>query len=177
MGYAGGSTKDPTYHNLGDHSETLQLDYDPSRIDYGRLLVLFWQSHDPSVRQWSRQYMPVVFYHNEGQRRLAEESKKREEEKRGIRIFTQIVPYKEFHRAEDYHQKYYLRSVPELKEHFAAMYPDEKDFMNSTAAARVNGYLGGYGDSGRLAGEVEKLGLTPQAEKRLAELVRSRSRR
>ena len=71
VGYAGGAKENPTYHNLGDHTETLQIDYDSSKISYEKLLELFWEEHDPTSRSWSRQYKAVVFYHDEEQKRLA----------------------------------------------------------------------------------------------------------
>ena len=45
--YTGGTRKNPTYHDLGDHTESLQVDYDPARISYARLLEVFWDSHNP----------------------------------------------------------------------------------------------------------------------------------
>jgi len=50
VGYAGGSTNNPTYYNLGDHSETVQIDYDPTRISYEELLEVFWDSHNPTTQ-------------------------------------------------------------------------------------------------------------------------------
>ncbi|MGB5616246.1 MAG: peptide-methionine (S)-S-oxide reductase, partial [Desulfobacterales bacterium] len=74
MGYAGGTKEAPTYHSLGDHTETIQIDYDPSQVSYNDLLDIFWQNHDPSSRAWSKQYMAAVFYHTDEQKKLAEES-------------------------------------------------------------------------------------------------------
>jgi len=65
VGYTGGSTKNPTYHSLGDHTETVQIDYDPTQISFEELLDVFWDSHRPTQRAWSRQYMAAVFFHNE----------------------------------------------------------------------------------------------------------------
>lgn len=65
VGYAGGSKENPTYYSLGDHSETIQIDYDPTQISYGQLLEVFWNSHNPTYEPWSRQYMSIIFYHSE----------------------------------------------------------------------------------------------------------------
>jgi peptide-methionine (S)-S-oxide reductase len=145
VGYAGGTKDNPTYHNLGNHTETIQIDYDPEKISYEKLLEVFWDSHHPTSKPWSRQYMSIIFYHDEEQRRLALESKESEEVRLGSKIFTEIIPFSNFYLAEDYHQKYYLQGVKELKRDFRAVYADTADFVNSTAAARVNGYVGGYG--------------------------------
>ena len=171
VGYAGGSTNNPTYYNLGDHSETIQIDYDPTNVTYEELLEVFWDSHYPTAQPWSRQYMSIVFYDNEDQRRLAIESKEREESRLGHDIVTEIIPYSEFYLAEDYHQKYYLRQEGELVRELIAIYPDISDLINSTAMARLNGYVGGYGTPETLEKELNSLGLSDTGKKRLLEIA------
>jgi methionine-S-sulfoxide reductase len=171
VGYAGGTKRNPTYHDLGDHSETIQIDYDPIHVSYGKLLDIFWESHDPAARPWSRQYMAAVFTHNEEQERLAVEMRDREAAKRGGRIYTQILPFSGFHLAEAYHQKYRLRHEPLLINEFMAIYPDNEDFVDSTAAARVNGYIAGNGTCAALQRELNSLGLSPAGNKRLLDIV------
>ena len=157
MGYAGGTKEAPTYHSLGDHTETIQIDYDPSQISYNDLLDIFWRNHNPSSRAWSKQYMAAVFYHDDEQKNLAEESRDREASKRKKGIQTQILPFTAFYRAEDYHQKYRLRRERNLLQEFEGIYPTADDLVDSTAAARVNGYLGGYGTPADLKAEVEQI--------------------
>jgi methionine-S-sulfoxide reductase len=171
VGYAGGTKADPTYYSLGGHSETIQIDYDPSQISYGELLDVFWDSHSPTSLPWSRQYASIIFYHDEEQRRLAIETRDREAARKGSKIYTEIVPYERFYLAEDYHQKYRLQSVPELLAEFQAIYPDNGDLVDSTAAARVNGYVGGYGSLEQLEAEMGELGLSPAGQEKLREIV------
>jgi peptide-methionine (S)-S-oxide reductase len=168
VGYAGGRKKDPTYRSIGDHSETIQIDYDPARISYKDLLFVFWQSHDPTSKSWSRQYMSAIFYHTDEQRKLALETQAFEEKQRNKKIQTQILPFGEFYLAEDYHQKYYLRGQTDLMREFKAMYPRDIDFVDSTAAARVNGYLGGNGTSEEIKATIESLGLSTGGQERLS---------
>ncbi|MFO7774084.1 MAG: peptide-methionine (S)-S-oxide reductase MsrA [Dehalococcoidia bacterium] len=144
VGYAGGTLESPTYRNLGDHTETIQIDYDPTQVSYEQLLEVYWDSHNPTTRPWSRQYMSVIFYHNSEQRTVAMQSKQNEEASLGRPVYTEIVPFSEFYLAEDYHQKYHLQQVPELMEELAAIYPNFADFIDSTAVARINGYVGGH---------------------------------
>ena len=167
MGYSGGTKKNPTYHSLGDHTETIQIDYDPSQISYEDLLAVFWESHPPGAPSFSRQYRAVVFYHNAAQQRLALETKARIAAKIKGEVVTQILPATEFYLAEDYHQKYFLRRESELFNELSAIYPAAADLANSTAAARVNGYLAGYGARAGLEREIDSLGLSPAARKRL----------
>ena len=169
MGYAGGDKANPTYYNLGEHSETIQIDYDPTRISYAQLLDVFWASHDSTAQSWSHQYRALVFYHNEEQLQLALASKEREEERLGRKIYTEIVPFRQFYLAEDYHQKYHLRNEPELAREYEAIYPALDDFINSTAVTRVNGYLGGNGSSAQLEQELDSLGLSTEAKEYLLE--------
>jgi methionine-S-sulfoxide reductase len=175
VGYAGGTKESPTYHSLGDHTETIQIDYDPSQISYNDLLNIFWRNHNPSSRAWSRQYMAAVFYHNDEQKKLAEESRGREASKRDKRIQTQILPFTAFYRAEDYHQKYRLRRERDLLQEFERIYPADGDLVDSTAAARVNGYLGGHGTAGDLKIDLNRLGLSAEGGRYLLRIVESKN--
>ena len=139
------TTGNPEYYKLGDHTETVQIVYDPTRISYEDLLNVFWHSHNPTMDMMSVQYKSIIFYHNDEQKQIATESKEQLEAEKRSRIFTEIVPAPEFYPAEGYHQKYYLQQVEELAKEFKAKYPDINDFTNSTAVARVNGYVAGYG--------------------------------
>ena len=175
MGYAGGGKPNPTYHDLGDHSETIQIDYDPAQISYQELLDVFWSSHSPTARPWSQQYASIIFYHNQEQKELAEASLDREAARRGDPIYTEIVPFEQFTLAETYHQKYRLQQAPALLRAFREIYPQDEEFINATAAARVNGYLGGYGALAELEEVIADLGLSPAAREQLLDLVSART--
>jgi peptide-methionine (S)-S-oxide reductase len=170
VGYTGGAKVNPTYRGLGDHSESIQIEYDPNQISYEELLSIFWSTHNPTSPSWSRQYASFVFYHDEAQRELALETKEQQEAKRGT-LFTEIVPAGTFYPAEDYHQKYYLRNARDLMREFSAIYPDGDDFAASTAAARVNGYLGRNGTCEQLQGELDNLGLSTAGQDELEQTV------
>lgn len=175
MGYAGGTTKNPGYYNLGDYSEAVEIDFDPSRISYRELLDIFWKSHDPARSSWSRQYRAAVFYHNEEQKRIATETRDRVASETKGRIFTAIESYSGFYIAEDYHQKHSLRLYHGIMRELSATYPDMKDLVDSTAAARINGYLGGYGSCDSLKKEIEGFGLSRSARETLTSVVCGRS--
>jgi len=171
VGYCGGTKENPTYRSLGNHSETIQMDFDPESVSYADLLDIFWQSHQPEYRSWSRQYASFIFYHDDKQQALALETKEREEDRLKQDIHTAIVPYAMFYSAEDYHQKYYLRQQPDIMADFNRMYPNARDFMNSTAAARINGYVAGCGSPARLKMELGSFGLTSEGNRRLMDIV------
>jgi len=172
VGYAGGRMQAPNYGNMGDHTETVQVDYDPDRITYAQLLDIFWKSHSPKLGSGSRQYMNAIFYHNEQQRLTATASKTAVEQKIGGPVKTEVVPLRSFTMAEDYHQKYLLGRQDALKNEMIRIYPRYGDFVDSTAAARLNGYAGGYGTADQMSREIESLGLSAGGKKVLTKLVR-----
>jgi methionine-S-sulfoxide reductase len=174
VGYAGGTQDNPTYRNLGDHSETIEIDYDPTQITYEELLDIFWQSHNPASPSYSRQYASILFTHSEEQARLARESKAREESRLGRAVYTEIVPYTRFYLAENYHQKYYLRGVAVLAAEYTAIYPEPDDFVNSTAVARVNGFVGRHGSTEEVRAVLDQLGLSEQGQRKLLQIVGGR---
>jgi len=117
--------------------------------------------------------MAAVFYHNKEQKQVAIKSREREAERLKIKLYTDVLPAAEFYLAEDYHQKYYLRQVKEFAREYTAIYPVLKDFIESTAVSRVNGYAGGYGTLQNLQKEANSLGLSPAGSKRLLEMVQA----
>ena len=110
VGYAGGMKENPIYTNLGDHTETIEIEFDPSVISYKELLEHFWEERDPTASQ-KRQYKSIIFYHNEGQRREAQASRRQEEQKRSKKTATEIRTAGVFYKAEEYHQKYFQKQM------------------------------------------------------------------
>ena len=167
VGYAGGSSESPTYKDIGDHSETIQIDYDPSKITFDDLLDVYWDSHSPYSPSFSIQYASKIMYHNDQQREAAEESIRRREAEIGRKIHTQVVAFERFYLAEEYHQKHNLRDEDGLMAELRAIYPRATDFLNSTAVARVNGYVGGWGSAAEVQEILPDLGLSGEAGARL----------
>jgi methionine-S-sulfoxide reductase len=175
VGYAGGLDASPDYQHIGDHTETVQVDYDPRRLTYRQLLEIFWNSHDPTQSSWSRQYRHAVFFHDERQRQQALDAKTALEKRIGRSVQTEVVPLNTFTMAEAYHQKYLLKQHHDLSREMARIYPRHPDLVDSTAAARLNGYVGGHGSPEQLAREIDHLGLGEAGQRALTEMVRRRS--
>lgn len=171
VGYAGGTTPDPTYRNIGDHSETVQVDYDPDVISYEQLLDVFWKNHDPFSGSFSRQYAAILFFHGPMQKKAATDYAARLGIAKGRSVLTEIIPFREFFMAEDYHQKYYLKGNRAIYDEFQTIYPEEEDLVGSTAAARVNGYLGGNGTHEQMEKELPLFGLSYVAQNVLRRLL------
>jgi peptide-methionine (S)-S-oxide reductase len=115
-GYAGGHTQNPTYEEVctgaTGHAEVAQIEFDPDKVSYERLLEVFWEAHDPTTlnRQGAdagTQYRSAIFYHSEAQKLAAEKSLKAAQAHFTSRIVTEIVPLTKFYKAENYHQDYF----------------------------------------------------------------------
>ncbi len=173
MGYAGGTTENPTYERIGDYCETVRVEYDPSIVSYQQLLDAFWSGHYPTETPYSSQYRSAIFYTTEEQKAIAIESKNKEQARLPNPIQTSIEPLTRFYSAEDYHQKFYLQQDTRLMREISAIYPNSEDFVNSTAAARLNGYAGGYGDEATLQRQINSLGLSEAGKQELTEIANS----
>jgi peptide-methionine (S)-S-oxide reductase len=137
VGYAGGTDPDPTYHALGDHTEVVQVEYDPAHLDYRALLAAAFAAHDPYRQPAKRQYHHVVCLETDRQRAALEayldaEGYARED------VATRIEPLSAFVPAESYHQKYTLRTDRTLLEVFEEAEYDDEAIRESPAAAKLN---------------------------------------
>ena len=116
-GYMGGNVKNPTYDDvctgLTGHAEVIQIEYDPAKVTFDELLMVFWKTHDPTTLNQQgpdvgTQYRSAVFYHNDEQKQLAESYKEKLLKAKAFRrITTKIEPASELYVAEDYHQNFF----------------------------------------------------------------------
>jgi peptide-methionine (S)-S-oxide reductase len=154
----------------------VEIDYDPTVVSYEKLLDIFWHSHHPGQASFRPQYKAAVFYHNDQQKAIALKSRDQVAARQQSPVHTEILPAGEFTLAEDYHQKYYLRQMPGLLAEFSAIYPTREALAASTAATRINGYVAGYGTLTELQSEIDTLGLSPVAGRKLMDLVAAADR-
>jgi peptide-methionine (S)-S-oxide reductase len=117
VGYTGGDFANPTYKDVctdrTGHAEAVEIEYDPAKVSYEKLLEVFWENHDPTQlnRQgpdWGTQYRSAIFYTTPEQQAAAKASKEKLEKSHRCSkpIVTQIVPAPTFFEAEEYHQQY-----------------------------------------------------------------------
>lgn len=120
-GYAGGTTKNPTYKEVcggaTGHAEVAQVVYNSDEISLGDILQVFWKTHDPTTlnRQGNdigTQYRSVIYYHNEDQKKAAQDFKDHLNELGAWEnpVITEIEPLDVFYEAENYHQDYYSQN-------------------------------------------------------------------
>ena len=117
-GFAGGTVPNPTYQMVctgqTGHAEVVNIEFDPDKVPFEKLLTVFWKSHDPTTLNmqgddFGTQYRSIILYHSEAQKKAAEKSAQELTAKRAFRspIVTQLVPFTAFYPAEPYHQDYY----------------------------------------------------------------------
>jgi peptide-methionine (S)-S-oxide reductase len=117
-GFAGGTTRNPTYAmvctGLTGHAEVVQIEFDPAKISYAKLLSIFFAAHDPTSlnRQeddFGTQYRSIILYHNHAQKEAVEKTINELVRRHAFRspIVTEVVPFSEFYPAEPYHQDYF----------------------------------------------------------------------
>ena len=139
---------------MGDHSESIQIDFDPARIGYADLVreALRQGSFGPS---YSRQYRSVIFYHDAQQKKTAE-----------LAGCPNLEPVGTFTRAEGYHQKYYLQQSQVVKD-FYKMFPGDAAFTDSTATTRANAIAGGCMPRPQIEALLPNLGVSDSTGKAL----------
>lgn len=125
-GYTGGQLADPTYEQVSaggtGHAESVEVTYDPNKVTYQKLLEVFWRNVDPTTPNaqfcdHGSQYRTAIFYHDQMQKRLIDESKQAVESSKSFPqpIVTEIVPASIFYPAEDYHQDFYKKNPVRYK--------------------------------------------------------------
>jgi len=125
-GYMGGHAKNPTYEQIGTgrtgHAEVVQVEYDPAKVGYAKLLEVFWRNIDPTQKDaqfcdQGSQYRSGVFYHDEEQKRLAEASRLALQKNKPFRgeIVTEITRASQFYPAEGYHQDFHQKNPTRYK--------------------------------------------------------------
>ena len=163
VGYCGGQKPQPTYHDLGEHTETVEIDFDPTQIAYEELLRLFFASHSPTRPAIKRQYASIIFYHGDDQREAAHAEAARAADQAGTNLATDIREAPRFWRAEERHQKYKLQRLDQVFDEYRARFDTFDALVDSTAVARANGYAAGHGDDDQFAEEAGRLGLSEKA--------------
>ena len=156
VGYAGGKTKHPTYQNLGDHTEVIQIQYDPSKITFKQLMSIFWKNHNSSIF-YQKQYWSIVLYINEEQKSAAQDLLQLYKKESLATVYTQIIPLEEYYHAESYHQKYTLQTHPWLI--VAVNVRSAKELIQSQVCTKLNGFLSSYGTHDELLESAKHFGL------------------
>lgn len=172
-GYAGGTAPAPTYRRMGDHSETVQIEYDTEIVTIERLLHLFWDSHNPdNINDYKgRQYKSLLIYRADNQSVSAQAVLRQRRSLGKAEPDTEIVPYTAFYPAEERHQKYYLKRYPQAVEAIVPLFATDDEAMDSTLAARLNGLAKGHTNLSRIKEEIGQWKLGSEERERIAQAV------
>ncbi|MFW5999523.1 MAG: peptide-methionine (R)-S-oxide reductase MsrB [Halanaerobiaceae bacterium] len=171
VGYAGGDKEDPTYHDLGDHTETVRIDYDPEIISFHELLETFAAGHSMTSNSPSTQYNSIIFFIDKKQKKIAEkfwEEQKRQKERK---IQTGIRKLNKFYLAEDYHQKYYLQQNNRLSGFVASLLQQGEVLTYSRIMTVLNALCGGNLSKGEMISFLDESYLFAGNRKLVHEIV------
>ncbi len=172
VGYAGGTTVNPVYRQMGDHTETVQIDFDPAVLSYEEVLRHFWDNHYPNRDEYKgRQYISLLRFHSTQQQSTIARIKEEMENKLGEKIDTDIAPYDHFTLAEERHQKYYLKRYPRILKQLEPHYSNTEKLQDSIFAARLNGFAKGFGSREKLMAEIADWNISEQSRKELSEIL------
>lgn len=173
-GFAGGTTASPSYRKMGDHTETVQIEFDPSVLSFEDIIRAFWAHHTSTNRTdyGERQYLSLLFYHDEQQKQTIERVKRELEDERNERIETEIGPFSAFTQAEERHQKYHLKRFKRAAEKLSAHFPLPDSFTDSTLTARLNGFVKEYTTLDKIEEEVQGWAIPDQSKEQLADFIR-----
>lgn len=174
VGYAGGTTERPTYREMGDHSETVEVTFDADVFSYDQLLETFWNNHKPvNINGFKgRQYQSLLLYRDERQAEAFNRMKERMEAAKGHPLETEIAPLTAFYPAEPRHQKYYLKRYPDALAKLSSLYDSGEALTGSTLAARLNGVAKGYANLAPVLGEIQAWPLAEPEKAAILERVR-----
>lgn len=173
VGFAGGTAEAPTYRRMGDHTETVELQFDPAVVTYDELLETFWNNHNPyNINGYKdRQYQSLLLYRNDEQEEAFRTIKSRIERDKGS-LDTELSPFRAFYPSEARHQKYYLKRFPDAVNKLSELYPSEEELESSTLAARLNGVAKGFLNLERLRHELAQWPIPEEELARMLSLIR-----
>jgi len=143
VGYAGGTKTAPSYEFLGDHTEVVQIEYDPERLSFTDLLECAFAEHDPYHQPQKHQYQNIIFtetatQHDQLLTVLDESGLNRD------RLETRLESLDQFHLAEAYHQKFNLRGKRWITDVFTEAGYDDEAVRESPSAAKLNAHVAGH---------------------------------
>ncbi|MFC7074713.1 peptide-methionine (S)-S-oxide reductase MsrA [Halovenus rubra] len=143
VGYAGGTKDEPSYRCIGDHTEVVQLEYDPEQVAFRELLDIAFAEHSPSHQPEKRQYQHIIFTDSDSQRQTLDKYL----DTNGYdpdTIGTRLEPLSAFHVAELYHQKFNLSGKRWITEPLEKAGYDDRAIRESPAAAKLNAHVAGH---------------------------------
>ncbi|MDR6553153.1 peptide-methionine (S)-S-oxide reductase MsrA [Paenibacillus qinlingensis] len=174
VGFAGGTTDHPTYREMGDHTETVEIVFNSDLLSLENLLNVFWSNHNPTnINDYKgRQYTSMVLYRDSNQQSAAQHVLTNREQQGNSKIDTEIAPYTTFYLAEDRHQKYYLKRYPDAIDKLRTLFSTDEELTNATLAARLNGLAKGYTNMDSIVSDIRTWPISTQQQEKMIRLIR-----
>lgn len=174
VGFAGGTTDNPTYRQLGDHTETVEIDFDAGIVSLETLLNVFWSNHNPiNINDYKgQQYKSLILFRDPVQNNVIQDvMRSTEEQGKGI-LGTEIAPFTVFYPAEERHQKYYLKRHPDAINKLRTFFPTDEELTNATLAARLNGLAKGYTNLEKIINEIRTWPISGEEQEENIQLIK-----
>uniref|UniRef100_A0A915JEY8 peptide-methionine (S)-S-oxide reductase n=1 Tax=Romanomermis culicivorax TaxID=13658 RepID=A0A915JEY8_ROMCU len=173
IGYTGGTTLDPTYDHINDHTEAVYIEYDPNLIRLSDLLTVFWNSHDPTILNKNR-FKSAIYFSNDNELTIVANSRTKLQTELVRPILTEILPLGKFYEAEECYQKFNLRSYDMLFESLKSQ--DGRLAHDDHVMTRLNGFLSGYGTLEQLDKESSHWNLKAQQIHYIRQIMKQKCR-
>lgn len=174
VGFAGGTKDNPTYRQLGDHTETVEMDFDSCIVSLETILNVFWSYHNPvNINDYKgQQYRSLVLFRDPIQHSVIREVMRTSEEQGKGKLDTEVAPYTGFYLAEDRHQKYYLKRYPDAIKKLRTFFPTDEELTNATLAARLNGLAKGYTNLEKIINEIRTWQVSREEQEEIIHLIK-----
>ncbi|WP_240548436.1 peptide-methionine (S)-S-oxide reductase [Paenibacillus lignilyticus] len=175
VGFAGGTTDNPPRSgHAGDHTEMVEIEFDPAVARLETILNLFWNNHNPAnINNYrDRLYNSLILYRDEAQLSVIQEvMNNRGEQGKGVPE-TECMPYTVFYPAEDRHQKYFLKRYPDAIAKLRTLFPTEDELTRATLAARLNGIAKGFANMDQIIHEIRTWKISHEEQEEIIDLIK-----
>jgi len=175
VGYTGGDSLTPSYDNLDNHIEVIEVDYNPSLISYEQLIQKYFELYNGTERPYSLRVKSVIFYRSDDEYEIA--SKVKADYVHSIKqgVYTEIDPIDVFFLAEDKHQLSYLKQEISLYNEIKQIFPNNNQELLSILASKLNGIIAGYGSEGQISDILSKSALSEASINRVMDILSNRN--
>ncbi|SDX92744.1 peptide-methionine (S)-S-oxide reductase [Paenibacillus sp. CF384] len=174
VGYTGGTTDNPATRHAGDHTEMVEIEFDPAVVKLETILDLYWNSHKPAnINNYrDRLYNSLILYRDQAQLSVIQEvMQKRGEQGSGVPD-TELTPFSVFYPAEDRNQKYYLKRYPDAVDKLRTLFKTEDDLTNATLAARLNGIAKGFANMDTIIQDIRTWQISSEEQEEIIQLIK-----
>lgn len=174
VGFAGGTTDNPTSRQPGDHTETVEMDFDSGIVSLETILKVFWSRHNPvNINDYKgRQYRSLVLFRDPIQYNVIREVMNNIKEQGNGIPDTEVAPYTGFYPAEDRNQKYYLKRYQDALDKLRTLFPTDEELTNATLAARLNGLAKGYTNIEKIINEIRTWQISNEEQEEIIHLIK-----